>query len=97
MPVDPLTIINQVGLPMAIIIGLWYVLRHVEGRNAEKDKLIYDILKEGQTRVESLVKMVLDLSREDANTRAELRAAIDTLTEALARMQDFCGRQRPHG
>jgi len=96
MPQELLPIINQLGLPGLVIAGMWFVLRHVERRNAEKDALIYSILKEGQTRVESLVTMVLDLSREDAKNRAELKAAIDSSIEAITRMQEFCRGQKFH-
>ena len=94
MPQELLPIINQFGLPGLVIVGMWFVLKHVERRNAEKDALIYSILKEGQIRVESLVTMVLDLSREDAKNRAELKAAIDSSIEAIARMQEFCKGQK---
>jgi signal transduction histidine kinase len=97
MPQELLPIINQLGIPGIIIVGMWYVLRHVERRNAEKDALIYEILKEGQNRVESLVRMVLDLSREDAKNRAELKAAIDSSIEAITRMQEFCRGQKING
>lgn len=78
-------------------MGMWFVLRHIESRNAEKDKLIYDILREGQVRIESLVKMVLDLSKEDAQNRAELKGAVDSMIETVARMQEFCVRQAKNG
>ena len=96
MPKELLPLINQLGLPGLVIAGMWFVLRHVEKRNAEKDALIYSILKEGQSRVESLVTMVLDLSREDAKNRAELKAAIDSSIEAITRMQEFCRGQKFH-
>jgi len=81
MPPEILTIINQIGLPGVIIIGMWYVVRHMELRNNEKDKLIYEILREGQNRIEALVNMVLELSKLDAQNRAEMKAAIDMLIE----------------
>lgn len=96
MPQEILPIINQLGLPGVVILGMWFVLRQIDKRNAEKDALIYEILKEGQVRVESLVKMVLDLSREDAKNRAELKAAIDSSIEAISRMQEFCRGQKFH-
>jgi len=98
MPPEILTIINQFGLPGVVIVGMWFVLRQVEKRNAEKDVLIYAILKEGQTRVESLVTMVLELNREDAKTRAELKAAVETQIEVISQMKEFCrGQQRQNG
>ena len=93
MPPEIITIINQLGLPGVIIIGMWYVLRHMEIRNNEKDKLIYEILREGQNRIEALVNMVLELSKQDAQNRAELKASLDMLIEQLTRMRDFCGKQ----
>jgi len=96
MTPEIIQLINNYGFPGIVCLAMWYVLRHMETRNNEKDKLIYEILKEGQTRIESLVGMVLDLSREDAKNRAELKAAVETLIESTARMQEFCGRTKSH-
>jgi hypothetical protein len=85
-------LIDKLGYPGAMLIGMWYILRHQDTRNAEKDALIYQILKEGQTRVESLVTMVMQLSREDSETRAELKSAVNAMLESLQQMREFCLR-----
>jgi signal transduction histidine kinase len=97
MPQELLPIINQFGIPGLVIVGMWFVLKQVDKRNTEKDVIIQQILREGQIRIESLVNMVMDLSREDAKNRAELKAAIDASIEAISRMQDFCKGQKFNG
>lgn len=93
MPPEIVSLINQIGFPGLVIAGMWYLLKHIEARNNEKDRLIYDILKEGQNRIEALVNMVLEISKQDAQNRAELKASLDMLIEQLTRMKDFCGKQ----
>lgn len=93
MPPEIVTIINSIGLPGLIIIGMWYILRQMDTRNNEKDRLIYEIVREGQNRIEALVNMVMEISRQDAQNRAELKASLDMLIEQLTRMRDFCGKQ----
>lgn len=97
MPQELLPIINQFGIPGLVIIGMWFVLKQVDKRNTEKDVIIQQILREGQIRIESLVNMVMDLSREDAKSRAELKGAIDASIEAISRMQAFCKGQKFNG
>jgi signal transduction histidine kinase len=97
MPQELLPIINQFGIPGLVIVGMWFVLKQVDKRNTEKDVIIQQILREGQIRIESLVNMVMDLSREDAKNRAELKAAIDSSIESIARMQEFCKGQKFNG
>jgi two-component sensor histidine kinase len=89
-----ITLIDKLGYPGAMLIGMWYIMRHQDTRNAEKDALIYQILKEGQTRVESLVTMVMQLSKEDTETRSELKSVVSTMVESLQQMREFCGKGR---
>jgi hypothetical protein len=89
-----ITLIDKLGYPGAMLIGMWYIMRHQDQRNSEKDALIHQILKEGQTRVETLVKMVLDLSKEDSETRADLKSAVNAMLESLQQMREYCMKSK---
>jgi len=93
MPPEILTLLSSLGLPGLGFVALWYILRHIEKRSNEKDQVIYEILRDGQKRIENLVQIVLEFSKEDTQNRAELKAAVDMLIESQQLMQNFCNRQ----